>query len=238
MAWSTRQLAELAGTTVKAVRHYHSIGILDEPERASNGYKQYEAVHLLRLLQIKRLSELGLSLAQIADMDGSKHLPDEAIRMLDAELEARIRQLQSVRDELAVVLEHQAPLDLPAGFGVVARELSARDRAMLLLYSQVLDERAMADLLDLVRVKDPLDDEFDALPADADPATIGDLAERMVEPLIAARAAHPAVQDPGQFARIPDVDRTVAEMLGEVYNPAQLAVLWRTNQLIEARQTD
>ena len=31
MPWSTRELAELAGTTVKAVRHYHEIGLLDEP---------------------------------------------------------------------------------------------------------------------------------------------------------------------------------------------------------------
>jgi DNA-binding transcriptional MerR regulator len=238
MAWSTRQLAELAGTTVKAVRHYHALGILDEPERASNNYKQYEAVHLLRLLQIKRLSDLGLSLSQIAEMGRAEYLPDEAIRMLDLELQATIARLQGVRDELAVILEHQSPIDLPAGFGAVARELTARDRAMLLLYSHVLDERAMADLLDLVSVKDPLDDEFDALPSDADADAIRDLAERMVDPLIAARAAHPAVQDPGQFALVPDVDRTVAQMLAEVYNPAQLEVLWRANQLIEARQTD
>ncbi len=52
MAWSTRQLAALAGTTLRAVRHYHEVGLLDEPERASNGYKQYRTEHLLRLLRI------------------------------------------------------------------------------------------------------------------------------------------------------------------------------------------
>ncbi|WP_433560110.1 MerR family DNA-binding transcriptional regulator [Pseudonocardia xinjiangensis] len=28
MAWSTRELADLAGTTVRAVRHYHDVGLL------------------------------------------------------------------------------------------------------------------------------------------------------------------------------------------------------------------
>ena len=35
MAWSTRQLAELAGTSLRAVRHYHDVGLLPEPERLS-----------------------------------------------------------------------------------------------------------------------------------------------------------------------------------------------------------
>ncbi|WP_344094254.1 MerR family transcriptional regulator, partial [Nocardiopsis composta] len=60
MAWSTRQVAELAGTTVKAVRYYHRIGLLDVPERTANGYKRYEVEHLVRLVQIKRLSDLGV----------------------------------------------------------------------------------------------------------------------------------------------------------------------------------
>jgi DNA-binding transcriptional MerR regulator len=66
MAWSTRRLAQLAGTTVKTIRHYHSIGLLEEPERAGNGYKQYGTAHLVRLLQIARLRELGMPLADIA----------------------------------------------------------------------------------------------------------------------------------------------------------------------------
>ena len=50
MAWSTQQLADLAGSTVKAVRYYHRIGLLAEPERTSNGYKQYDTTHLVRAI--------------------------------------------------------------------------------------------------------------------------------------------------------------------------------------------
>jgi DNA-binding transcriptional MerR regulator len=74
VAWSTREIAELAGTTLRAVRHYHAIGLLDEPERRANGYKQYGVAHLVRILRIKRLIDLGFSLAQISAMgDADEH---------------------------------------------------------------------------------------------------------------------------------------------------------------------
>ncbi|MFF3441930.1 MerR family DNA-binding transcriptional regulator [Streptosporangium sp. NPDC002721] len=53
MGWSTREIARLAGTTLRTVRHYHEIGLLDEPERLSNGYKVYRTEHPVRLLQIR-----------------------------------------------------------------------------------------------------------------------------------------------------------------------------------------
>ncbi|WP_286160418.1 MerR family transcriptional regulator [Streptomyces yunnanensis] len=59
MAWSTREIAELAGTSLRAVRHYHEVGLLDEPVRRANGYKQYGVAHLVRLLRIKPLSTWG-----------------------------------------------------------------------------------------------------------------------------------------------------------------------------------
>ena len=81
MTWSTRQLADLAGTTVKAVRHYHTVGLLEEPDRAANGYKQYGVRHLVRVLRIKRLADLGLPLAQIADLGDADERPEDALRV-------------------------------------------------------------------------------------------------------------------------------------------------------------
>ncbi|MEV0424844.1 MerR family transcriptional regulator [Streptosporangium canum] len=109
MAWSTRQLADLAGTTIKTVRHYHQMGLLELPDRAPNGYKQYQTTHFVRLLQIKRLTELGLSLAQIRAMGSADEEPDEAIRVLDAELAGTIERLQRIRAELAVILKYRPP---------------------------------------------------------------------------------------------------------------------------------
>ncbi|MBB4789625.1 MerR family transcriptional regulator [Streptomyces nodosus] len=47
MGWSTREVAQLAGTTLRAVRHYHEVGLLDLPERQPNGYKKYRTEHLV-----------------------------------------------------------------------------------------------------------------------------------------------------------------------------------------------
>ena len=65
MAWSTRELAELAGTSLRAVRHYHDQGLLPEPPRSTNGYKHYGVRHLIQLLHIRRLVDLGVPLAEI-----------------------------------------------------------------------------------------------------------------------------------------------------------------------------
>ena len=37
------QLAAYAGVTTRAVRHYHQVGLLPEPERDASGYRTYAA---------------------------------------------------------------------------------------------------------------------------------------------------------------------------------------------------
>ncbi|MCQ6248646.1 MerR family transcriptional regulator [Streptomyces malaysiensis] len=109
MSWSTREIAELAGTSLRAVRHYHEVGLLEEPERRVNGYKQYGVPHLVRLLRIKRLVDLGFSLNQIAEtVDEGEH-PGRALRTLDAELAATVERLQRARLELTTLIEQRAP---------------------------------------------------------------------------------------------------------------------------------
>jgi DNA-binding transcriptional MerR regulator len=240
MAWSTRQLAELAGTTVKAVRHYHATGLLDDPVRAANGYKQYGIPHLVRLLQIRRLIDLGLPLAQIATMGRADEDPDEAIRVLDAELEVTIERLQRVRAELAIILRHRAAVDLPEGFGPVAGEVSEADRGMLLIYSRILNDQAMAELRDVMQVRDPVDDEFDALAPDADEDTIQRLAERMAPGIRRMQEQYPATRDIEAYTTgsAEAARSTVVEAVLELYNPAQLQALHRATLILQATETE
>ncbi|MGC5311485.1 MerR family transcriptional regulator [Micromonospora zamorensis] len=113
--WSTRELAEIAGTTLKPVRHYHRIGLLAEPDRSANGYKQYRIRHLIRLLRIRRLVDLGVPLADIAAMDSSVEGAEQTFRALDAELAASIERPQRIREELAGIRRHPDGADLPPG---------------------------------------------------------------------------------------------------------------------------
>ena len=58
------QLADYAGVTIKAVRHYHQRGLLDEPPRDSSGYRRYTA--RLVATSLGTLSPAWLRLTQIA----------------------------------------------------------------------------------------------------------------------------------------------------------------------------
>jgi len=114
VAWSTRQLAELAGTSLRTVRHYHEVGLLEEPKRRANGYKQYGVAHLVRVLRVKRLTDLGLSLSEIAAMGDADEHPEEALRKLDAELAETIERVQRIRAELSLILREDQLLDVAA----------------------------------------------------------------------------------------------------------------------------
>ncbi|WP_380165096.1 MerR family transcriptional regulator [Jannaschia sp. R86511] len=246
MAWSTREVAELAGTTVKAVRHYHEVGLLEQPERASNGYKQYGVPHLLRVLQIKRLVELGVPLAQVATMGRADEDPDEALRLLDADLAASIERLQRVRAELAVILRHRAPVDLPPVFSDVGVGLTETDRSMLTIYARVLDDTWQEQMRQVLadQPRTPVDAEFDELPADADEATRQRIAEGLAPAVRRQVEEHANLSDfAAHAARSPaEAESTVLAALRELYNPAQLDVMHRTNLILqqqdEQRTTD
>ena len=239
MAWSTRELAELAGTTLRAVRHYHQVGLLAEPQRRSNGYKQYGVTHLVRLLRIKRLVDLGFTLPQIADLGELDDHPAEALRTLDADLTATIDRLQHARTELRDLLERAAPTDLPTELAPVSRvDLSEADRSFVTVLGRVVGpqrRQAWADMLQDLP-DDPVAAEFDDLPAEADEATRQAVAERMVPYVQALRARHPhldeSLSDAPRGTR--SAARTVGDALRDLYNLAQLDVLQRTEALLRA----
>lgn len=237
MAWSTRQVAELAGTTLKAVRHYHKVGLLPEPDRDTNGYKQYGIPHLVRLLRIRRLTDLGVSLTQIAAMGAADEHPEEALRVLDAELAATIERLQRVRAELAMIMQQSLPTDLPPALAAMTAGVSAADRALMVVYGRVLGpegQQAIGRFVADYR-NDAADDELEALPEDADEATRVDLAERVAPHLYEALRQHPDLittreSTPGGTRRL---DEIVGSAISEVYNAAQLDVYERAGRLIQ-----
>ncbi len=69
--WSIQEIARLAGTTSRTLRHYDDIGLLPPTRIAHNGYRHYDAQALVRLQRILLLRELGLGLPQIAEVLGA-----------------------------------------------------------------------------------------------------------------------------------------------------------------------
>lgn len=232
MAWSTRQVAELAGTSLRAVRHYHEVGLLDEPVRSTNGYKQYSVAHLVRLVQIRRMTDLGFSLPQIAEL-GNEERPIDALRTLDAELAETIGRLQRARIELASIL-HDGRLHLDPGPDVVppavGARLTAADRAFLVVLTRVVGPRTLSAYRDMLEAmhEDPTCAEFDALAHDADEATRVDLAERLLPHIVHLQQSHPATHDLHDAPRgAAFAARMIGAAIEDLYNPAQVDVLRR-----------
>lgn len=245
MAWSTREIAELTGTSLRAVRHYHEVGLLEEPQRRANGYKQYGVAHLVRVLRIKRLTDLGFSLSQIADMGDADDHPEEALRTLDAELAETIERLQRARVELGVILDQGGPTDLPPEFGAATVDagLSDADRSFMVVLSRVLGPQGMQAYAEMLQntPADPTNGALDTLPADADEQTRQDMAERLAPHVRAVRAAYPGLDVAAADAPHSQhfIRKTVGSAMVDLYSPAQIDVLVRLEAVLaEQERTD
>lgn len=96
------QLASYAGVTIRAVRHYHQIGLLPEPERDASGYRTYQAAAVVRLIRIRTLAEAGVPLARVRELlDADPETFAAATTEIDRQLRAKIRVLQEHRRRIA-----------------------------------------------------------------------------------------------------------------------------------------
>src|SRR5690348_8239938 len=95
------QLAAYAGVTVRAVRHYHQIGLLPEPERDASGYRRYGATALVSLIKIRTLANAGVPLAEIGRMlDADASTFAEAVERIDNHLREEIERLETSRKQV------------------------------------------------------------------------------------------------------------------------------------------
>lgn len=235
MAWSTSQLAELAGTTLKTVRHYHKIGLLDEPERAVNGYKRYGVKDLVRLLRIRRLVALGVPLSDIPSVEAADESAEQILRALDAELAASIERQQRMRRELAAILDNRGSIDLPADFKASPDDLPEAQRSLLLAYSSILTPAAMSAIQEqLSAPRSDVAAQFEALTPDAPEDVRRQIARRLAPEARKQQKDHPFLGDLEASSRRggATTKSVVAQALAEFYNEAQLDVLRRVHVLL------
>jgi DNA-binding transcriptional MerR regulator len=96
------QLAAYAGVTVRAVRHYHQIGLLSEPERDASGYRRYGARAVVSLIKIRTLANAGVPLSQIGQLlEADEMAFTEAISKIDSRLRDEIERLETAREQIA-----------------------------------------------------------------------------------------------------------------------------------------
>lgn len=105
------ELARVTGANIETIRYYERIGLLPEPQRTAANYRSYGEAHRSRLAFVRHSRDLGFTIEEIRSLlDLSDH-PErdcgEADRIATGHLEqveAKIAQLEVLRDELARIV--------------------------------------------------------------------------------------------------------------------------------------
>ncbi|CAN5138097.1 TipAS antibiotic-recognition domain-containing protein [soil metagenome] len=130
--WSIQQIAKLAGTTSRTLRHYGDIGLLSPSRVGGNGYRYYDADALLRLQHILLLRELGLGLPAIAASLEGDDAPvlGAHLRWLESERRRIDRQIASVATTIKKLHEGEELMaeDMFDGFDHTAHRREVEQR--------------------------------------------------------------------------------------------------------------
>lgn len=62
------ELARISGCNPETIRYYEKIGLIPEPVRAANGYRQYSDSHTRRLHFVQQGRELGFTIEDLKSL--------------------------------------------------------------------------------------------------------------------------------------------------------------------------
>ncbi|MEU0083561.1 MerR family transcriptional regulator [Streptomyces sp. NPDC006274] len=255
------EIAALVGVTPRAVRHYHHLGLLPEPVRRANGYREYGIRDAVLLARVRRLTELGLGLDEVRDVvadDAGRDLV-EVLEELDEDLARQEALIHGRRTRLAVLLAQARGGELTAEgpvspllaevFGDMARTsaalpgpepaMAAKDRELLALLDTVAptpeQERLMGTMRRITEAPGAMERAY-ALYAALDTLADADPADPRVE----ESARELADMLPDEVAAqldarggVPD-DGFLDTYLADL-SPAQAAVVTRALELLVER---
>jgi DNA-binding transcriptional MerR regulator len=244
-------LAALARVTVRTLRHYHSVGVLPEPARGRNGYREYTVQDLVRLLRVKRLAALGIPLERMpAMLENETDTQAELLDQLDADIDAQLARLHAQKALIGLARMHEAAPDLPPELAESLARFAAtgasdsmkrmdRDQVILLAHlagdagidrlAQVYRRLAEPDILTGVAA---FSRRFDDLPEGASEAEI----DVMVTDFVARFA--PLMNELGAGNDEPLFDEAVVASLFDAYqaemlNRAQRSALARFTERLQ-----
>jgi len=112
------QLAERTGLSAKAIRYYEDIGVLPQPVRAPNGYRDYTPAAADRIDFIQDAQSAGLSLLEIQSIlelrDGGEATCGHVIGSLEtrlADVDRQMEDLRRTRRRLTEIITRARALD-------------------------------------------------------------------------------------------------------------------------------
>lgn len=104
------EISHLVGLSQRTIRYYEEIGLLHSVRRIENGKRVYTDHDVRRLKFINRLKVLGLSLAEMVDLEkiyrkqrNNREILPKLLEILDeraAQIDERVSQLVSLKKEI------------------------------------------------------------------------------------------------------------------------------------------
>lgn len=114
--YSIGEVCERTRLSARTVRYYEELGLLPGVRRRSGGRRVYGADELERLRFIRRLKQLGLSLAEIKELNAVYAIGGSTRAMLARledlldthvrDVETRVGSLMALRDDLVKYRDH------------------------------------------------------------------------------------------------------------------------------------
>lgn len=106
------QVAKRAGVTHDTIRLYERYGLIEKPERAPNGYRQYTEEVINRLRFINRAKVMGFTLKEIAELleirrtsqNTCDDMHEQATLKL-TDVDQKLSELQQLRQALKKVID-------------------------------------------------------------------------------------------------------------------------------------
>lgn len=130
--------ASVVGVTVRTLHHWDEVGLARPSQRTLGGHRLYDAADVARLHRVRLYRELGVPLAEIAELlDAPTEDAEESLTRQRDQVREHIARLQRSADALDRLIEaRRSGILLPhdeqvAIFGTTwqpSRQLEARDR--------------------------------------------------------------------------------------------------------------
>lgn len=110
---SIGKLSRATGVKVPTIRYYEQIGLLPQTGRSAGNQRLYDRPAVERLAFVRHARELGFALEDIRELLALADDPDGSCAAADliagrqlAAVNARLRRLEALRDELERMLAH------------------------------------------------------------------------------------------------------------------------------------
>lgn len=97
------ELAKRSGTASKTIRYYEDVGLLPQPSRSTNGYREYGDRDVERLTFIRRCRELQIPINALRKLVSAQEDPSASCSEVDQIIKDQLENVRRMQQELALL---------------------------------------------------------------------------------------------------------------------------------------